>query len=317
MSRTGRKRRRLNTLGKVTLTSIILIIVVCIHFSWEMVTYSKVEVEKNHQTKVSALKDKVLPLKEKSKQGEKTKDQSEQPPLKTDKNDHLDETSDSINQQGTDVEQKDAEKNVENKAELETGKIVYLTFDDGPHPTASIDILKLLEKYEAKATYFMLEPHMKQHPDIVKTISEKGHALGVHGVTHDVSKVYKSPENFVKEMNQAIDFIEEHAGIHTPLVRAPYGSKPHMTPPFIEASNKNEFILWDWNVDSKDWKLTMGEFVNHTIQQITHLEGIEPLVVLLHEKTTTAAHLEELLQFFQDGGYIMKAIDESIIPLQF
>lgn len=312
MSRTGRKRRRLNTLGKVTLTSVVLIIIVFILFSWDMVTYSKVELEKVHQIRASAIKDKVLPSKDTPIQDEIIKGQPEQPSVKTEIDDHSDEISDSINHQEDNSEQKD-----KNKAELETDKVVYLTFDDGPHPTASIEILQLLDKYDAKATYFMLEPHMKQNPDIVKGLSEKGHALGVHGVTHAISKVYKSPENFINEMNQAIHFIKEHTDIHTHLVRAPYGSKPHMTPPFIEASNKNELILWDWNVDSKDWQLTKGGFVNHTIQQINHLDGREPLVVLMHEKPTTATHLEELLQFFQNEGYDMKAIDESTIPVQF
>ncbi len=204
------------------------------------------------------------------------------------------------------------------KAEqLEIGKVVYMTFDDGPHPTASQEILQLLEKYNAKASYFMLEPNMKQNPDVVKAMIQDGHTVGVHGVTHDVSKVYKSPQSFVAEMNTAIDFIAETTNVNTHLVRAPYGSKPYITAPFQQASDQANFIIWDWNVDSVDWKLKNGQYVQEVIQQINHLEGKEPLVILMHEKPTTAAHLENLLKYFQDNGYEMRAINESMQPIQF
>lgn len=200
---------------------------------------------------------------------------------------------------------------------LEIGKVIYLTFDDGPHPIASIEILDLLKKYNAKATYFLLEPNIKKNPNVVKRMVEDGHSLGVHGVTHNKNIVYKSPSNFVKEMNQARKTIKELVNIDTLLVRAPYGSNPHITPAFKRAADEESLIIWDWNIDSVDWKYTNGDFVDHVIQQVNNLVGKEPLVVLLHEKVTTAAHLEKLLIYFKTHGYEMKAIDHSQKPVQF
>lgn len=316
MSRIPHKKRRLNRLGKVTLTIFILLIMLLMYFSWELISSKKVEADNSGLTKINKPKGKDEELIGETKPGnmntEKSKHKSEQQ--------IIDKENNEVNkpEKPLSIDQDKREKeNEESKVELEIGKVVYLTFDDGPHATASMEILQLLDKYNAKATYFMLEPHMKRNPDIVTSMKEKGHTIGVHGVTHDVSQIYKSPENFVNEMAEAINFIQETTGINTHLIRAPYGSKPYITAPFKEASDKNDFILWDWNVDSNDWKLKNGEFVNHTIQQINNLAGKEPLVVLMHEKTTTAAHLEKLLQFLQINGYEMKAVDELMEPMQF
>ncbi|MFJ5672477.1 polysaccharide deacetylase family protein [Bacillus safensis] len=199
----------------------------------------------------------------------------------------------------------------------EIGKVVYLTFDDGPHPVASKEIMKLLKKYEAKGTFFMLKPHIDQNVSIVQQMVESGHSVGSHGVTHQVDKIYHSPENFADEMKKTLDDINESTKADTHLVRAPYGSKPYITAPFRDIIQREHFLLWDWTIDSEDWKYSKGEFVQNVINQVNNLEGKEPLVVLMHEKTTTAAHLEELLKYFHQNGYQMKALNNSLKPVQF
>src|SRR5690606_23582929 len=68
-------------------------------------------------------------------------------------------------------------------------KTVYLTFDDGP-AQATTEILNLLSKYNVKATFFMLEPSMKQYSQIVQRVIQEGHKIRMHGVTHDKNKYY-------------------------------------------------------------------------------------------------------------------------------
>ncbi|MFT0800424.1 polysaccharide deacetylase family protein [Bacillus swezeyi] len=211
------------------------------------------------------------------------------------------------------------EKKDNKKTSPETGKVVYLTFDDGPNPSASEKILNLLRQYNVKATFFMLKPNIEQHPDIVRKMVENGHSVGSHGVTHQVAKIYKSPESFAAEMNDTIDTIKKTTNVNTHLIRSPYGSKPYITGPFQEVIKREHFNLWDWTVDSEDWKSanTNGQFVNNVIQQVNNLSGVEPLVILMHEKPTTAAHLEKLLKYFQENGYGMKAVHDSMKPLHF
>ncbi|MBP1916191.1 polysaccharide deacetylase family protein [Lederbergia galactosidilytica] len=290
-----RKKRRLNRLGKITVTILALLLLMLIVFISEQIGEKRAQAIKNQHVAIQ--------------QNKQSKEEE-----------NLTTTDIQIDKKRIDDESQvseDIKKKSSFTTALETGKVVYLTFDDGPDPLATTEIISLLHKYNAKATFFMLEPNMANNPELVQKMLEEGHVLGVHGVSHEVSKVYQSPQSFVAEMEQAIGFIEDTTGVETKMVRAPYGSKPYITPPFKLASDQADYRLWDWNIDSVDWKSTNGEYVQNVINQVNQLVGKEPLVVLLHEKPTTAAHLEKLLKYFQENNYEMKAIDETMEPLQF
>ncbi|WP_010677834.1 polysaccharide deacetylase family protein, partial [Bacillus timonensis] len=100
-------------------------------------------------------------------------------------------------------------------------RAVYLTFDDGPHKVSK-DILALLDQYDAKATFFMLDNNIKNYPDAVKEMVSKGHSVGLHGVTHDKNKFYQSSKSVVGEMDQTQQTILELTGIETDLIRTPF-----------------------------------------------------------------------------------------------
>ncbi|WP_332237282.1 hypothetical protein [Sporolactobacillus sp. KGMB 08714] len=76
--------------------------------------------------------------------------------------------------------------------------------------------------------------------------------------------------------------------------------------------------MWDWNVDSQDWRYRDRRFVQRTIQQIQRLDEKKQIpVILLHECDTTYRSLELLLQYLQHQGYQMQRINASMPPLQF
>lgn len=197
------------------------------------------------------------------------------------------------------------------------GKVVYLTFDDGPS-AATDDILKILQKYHAKATFFMLSPNMKHRPNVVKRMVKEGHGVGLHGVTHDVNHFYQSKQSVLGEMNEAQKVLESITGIHSVLIRTPYGSIPYLTEPFRKALNTKGYVLWDWNIDSHDWDLTDGKYVENLIYQIQSLEGNGSTpVVLLHDQSQTAKYLPKLLTYLTKQGFQMKKLDPSVEPVQF
>jgi len=198
---------------------------------------------------------------------------------------------------------------------IHTDKTVYLTFDDGPDRITPT-ILDLLSKYNVKATFFMLEPSMKQYPQTVQRVVEEGHKIGLHSVTHDKKKYYLNKQTVVSEMVQGQTTLKELTGTKSQLIRTPYGSKPHMTTEYIRAIENAGFKMWDWNIDSQDWKLTDGSFVQNTIQQLTNFKRQEPYVILLHDRETTAQHLEKLLQYLIHNGYKMDVIHEDMTPVQ-
>jgi len=197
------------------------------------------------------------------------------------------------------------------------GKVAYLTFDDGPS-SATEDILEILQEYHAKATFFMLSQHMEESPNVIKQVVEEGHGVGIHGVTHDVNQFYHSEQTVLGEMNEAQAVLERITGIHSVLIRTPYGSIPYLTEPFRKALSGQGFELWDWNIDSRDWDLPEGKYVENVIFQIQNFEGtgVAP-VVLLHDQPKTAKYLPELLTYLAKQGLQLKKLDNSVEPVQF
>ncbi|MEH7883460.1 polysaccharide deacetylase family protein [Bacillus sp. JJ1609] len=195
-------------------------------------------------------------------------------------------------------------------------RTVYLTFDDGPHRVSN-QILNMLDEYDAKATFFMLDGNMRNFPDAVKRMAQDGHSLGAHGVTHDKTKIYQSPKTVVAEMNQTLNTIKEITGIDTSFIRTPYGSAPYMTDPYKKAVNEQGYQMWDWNIDSKDWYYRDHRLVENTISQISsQSKKQEPIVILLHEREETLAQLPELLKYLKEHNYSFKALDPTMEPIQ-
>lgn len=200
---------------------------------------------------------------------------------------------------------------------FEDEKTVYITFDDGPNVNTGA-ILKVLNQYGAKASFFMLEPNMKKHSEAVRQIVEEGHSVGLHGVTHHVSEIYQSSESVVGEMLTAQFTLESITGIRSELIRVPYGSVPNMKPEYLKAVKREGFSLWDWNVDSEDWKYHSGEYVQNVMDQLASYSfENQPKVILIHEKPTTLAYLDSLLKKLTDQGYNMKALTEEMDPVTF
>ncbi len=195
-------------------------------------------------------------------------------------------------------------------------KVVYLTFDDGPNQYTDL-IINILAKYNAKATFFMLEPQMEKNTGVLQRMKNEGHAFGLHGVTHDYRQFYQSSKSVITEMNTAQAKLYELTGVKTYLVRTPYGSKPYMKPEYMEAAQKAGYKIWDWNVDSKDWFYRDSRMVSNTIQQIMVLDknNIQP-VILFHDIKKTAEFLPQVLEYLIEKGYTFEILDTDLEPIQ-
>ncbi|RXZ81646.1 polysaccharide deacetylase [Paenibacillaceae bacterium] len=198
-----------------------------------------------------------------------------------------------------------------------SGKLIYLTFDDGPS-SATSDILDTLKQYDVKATFFMLEPNMKKYPELVKRIVNEGHAVGMHGVTHDKNKFYRNEQTALDEMNQGQETLEKLTGIKSVLIRTPYGSVPYLLDSYRTILDEQGYKLWDWNVDSSDWSLSSEQLISTTKKQINNLEKADVTpIVLMHDKTETAKSLATLLDFLAEKEFQSKELDALIKPYNF
>src|SRR5699024_6883545 len=111
-------------------------------------------------------------------------------------------------------EQKNKEfiNKVDNIYNGEEGKRAFLTFDDGPSETVTPKILDILDKYDIKATFFVLGCNVKSHPDIVKRAYDSGHYIANHGYSHKYSKIYKNTNTVLEEYNKTEEAIREATG---------------------------------------------------------------------------------------------------------
>ncbi len=201
------------------------------------------------------------------------------------------------------------------KDKKKTGKkVVYLTFDDGPNKYTP-EILDLLDKYDMKATFFMLNYSMKENPELVKQIEASGHGMGLHGVSHRKNIFYKDVKTPATEMSQANLTLENILGIQTKLVRTPYGSKPYLSDQQYQKLTDNGFLLWDWNVDSGDSSKAYVASKVIIDRVLTGLKAKSKPVVLLHDKECTADALETILIWMKKNGYESKSLTEEMTPL--
>lgn len=196
-------------------------------------------------------------------------------------------------------------------------KVIYLTFDDGPSAFTS-DILQTMNTFDMKGTFFMLEPNMRKYPEELQAIIDNGHVPALHGVSHNVSKIYRSEKTVVDEMTIAQATLMKMTGTGTSLIRTPYGSAPYMKPSYLKAVEAAGFQLWDWTVDSEDWKYRNGEYVERVIQQIENFKYKDrPIVILLHDRKSTAEHLPSLLTYLQTNGYKAEILNEQLSAFHF
>ena len=221
---------------------------------------------------------------------------------------------------GQQRQKKEAERQKEvakqNEKDLKENAI-YLTFDDGPSSAAN-QLLDLLETYQMKATFFMLGPRMKEHPAVVKRMQKDGDGLALHGITHKARTIYSSTSAPLNEMAEDQRILENVAGVKSYMVRLPYGSIPYLTDEMRDLLDKSGFHIWDWNVDSSDWELKNGRYVQYTIQQIRQKKQAgETPVILLHDKPETVKYLPKLLKFIKKQGYKTKVLTNETPPVTF
>ncbi|MDR1774538.1 MAG: polysaccharide deacetylase [Clostridioides sp.] len=192
-------------------------------------------------------------------------------------------------------------------------KIAYITIDDGPSQYTS-QLLDILDKNNVKATFFMIGPNMKTYKDEVKKISDSGNSLGLHSMTHEVKSLYKTEKSTLEEFDTCNDILKEICGYKTRLIRIPYGSKPYMSESIYNSLVQNNYAIWDWNVDTEDWKSNTTQIVSSV-----KVAGSDKkkLIVLIHEKKQSVKALDDIISVLKSNGYKILPIKESYEPQNF
>lgn len=128
------------------------------------------------------------------------------------------------------------------------GKKLYLSFDDGPHPSITPFILDELRKYNAKASFFCIGENVLKYPEVYRRILEEGHATGNH-TQHHINGWKSADDQYLNDINEAAGHIA------SPLFRPPYGriSRSQIRKLKQQRAEGNEWSIVMWNILAGDW----------------------------------------------------------------
>ena len=187
-----------------------------------------------------------------------------------------------------------------------TGKVIYLTFDDGPGPY-TIELLDLLKQYGVKATFFVTGRGSRGE---LWRMYKEGHSIGMHSLTHDYDSIYASEEAFFNDLYGIQDAIYRETGIRPTLMRFPGGGSNLVSrynegimSRLTQAVQDAGFQYFDWNVDSND---AGGAKRRETVAQnvIAGVQNQRVSVVLQHDiHDFSVDAVEDIIVWGLDNGY--------------
>lgn len=201
-------------------------------------------------------------------------------------------------------------------------KLVFLTFDDGTSTTVTPQILKILDEYQVKATFFLTGRNIINGGEAAKKLVleefERGHAIANHSYSHDYKILYPNRvlnlQNFIADFKKTDEILKEilGEGFSTRVLRCPggFGSWKNMSQ-LSSYMEENNLVSIDWNSLSKDAegaKKSAKELIENVKETA---EGKEIVVILMHDtygKEETAKALPKIIEYFQKNGYEFKTL---------
>ncbi|APR83701.1 Polysaccharide deacetylase [Minicystis rosea] len=154
---------------------------------------------------------------------------------------------------------------------------VALTFDDGPSPEHTPRILDQLDEAGAKATFFVIAKKALAHPDVLRSIAARGHAIGVHGYDHDRLLALRSPARVSDDIEKAIDAVTSITGKRPVLYRPPVGLT---SPRVAQALEWFDVTVVGWSVRALDG--VKGATSDRVVHRVTR--GLrDGAIILLHD----------------------------------
>ena len=164
-----------------------------------------------------------------------------------------------------------------------------------------------------KGTFFVVGSQIKDREKILKRIYDDGHSIGLHTYSHNYKKIYSSQENFIEEMKKTADEINSVIGISPSGIRFPAGSKKRLNNSLLEKLHKNNYKVYDWNVNIFD-----GINPNLSAQKLyknaINIKNIHLVILLMHCNTNnkkTCEALPMIIEYYKSQGYEFKTISNE------
>lgn len=194
-------------------------------------------------------------------------------------------------------------ENAENAAQQdEEIRRIAITFDDGPHPKYTEQLLDGLKERGVHATFFVTGEHASLHPDIIRRMQEEGHLIGNHTYSH-IQLRSGNQDQFKEELIRTNQVIKEITGEDTIYVRPPYGSWDKS---FEQELNMIPVL---WTVDPLDWCSSDASCV---VSRVT-VKAKENDIILLHDYYDTSVEAAlEIVDELMEEGYTFVTVEEIL-----
>ena len=193
------------------------------------------------------------------------------------------------------------------------GKVVYLTFDDGPSKYTP-EILDILAANDIKATFFVTGWNIDGKEDILKREADEGHTIGLHSQTHEYDLVYASPASFFDEFDQVGETVEDITGIKSWCLRFPGGSinnhNKDTRDAILKELKRRGYEYFDWNCATLD--ATADASVEYCLQSLKDSVKADHSVLLMHDTVEyTPLYLQSAIDYLKEQGYSFETVDTA------
>ncbi len=193
-------------------------------------------------------------------------------------------------------------------------KTIYLTFDDGPHPTITPLVLEILERYNAKATFFCIGNNVKKYPATFEMVKKAGHSVGCHTFNHEDGFKTKT-DNYIKSVVAANELI------HSDLFRPPHGKIKRSELKKLKTLNfkldncsklstlNSKLRIVAWTVIAYDWDHALSP--EDVYQNVIRNAG-DGAIVAFHDSLKAYSNmisvLPRVLEYYSQKGFVFKAL---------
>lgn len=206
---------------------------------------------------------------------------------------------------------RDVQLNSQDKARAQVApeKPIALTFDDGPWPNSTSQVLDVLKKSNVKATFFMVGMQVQKYPQLLKQVVANGHAIGNHTWSHQYAHYNESAA--AREIDRTAEIVYKITGVKTSLFRPPAGI---LNNGLVTYAHEKKYAVVMWSVDSKDWRsrrTTTQAFIDNVLK-----EAKPGGIVLLHDgggdRSNTVQALPQLIAQLKKHGYKFVTVPELL-----
>lgn len=186
-------------------------------------------------------------------------------------------------------------------------KVIALTFDDGPWPQSTAQVLDILQKNNVKGTFFVVGQNIKNYPDLLKRVAAEGHAIGNHTWHHRYH--FMNPQVAAYEVANTTDLIYKVTGVKTNLFRPPGGI---MNNGVANYARNSKYAIIMWSSDSIDYSQPRVPNLINNVFRTAKPGGI----VLMHDgggnRSRTIEALPGIISKFRNQGYSFVTVPELL-----